>query len=681
MKKDIGNIFIGVAAVVLLALLMPISRMAADVSMKWSREISVLVIILMLIFLIARAQKRRSYSLLRNLRWLGLTALTYVIILTILKAHHANQTLLNVPHKSDMLTTVLAVAGLFLSVIILMELGKCIFIERGKKTAINFTIVIAIILLHIIVDLADLDKDGLLLSVFRLNTTVIPANIVLVLLWVFSIINGFRCKWIHYLNRRQKMGIFFIGVFLSGWFIFLGPQCKECIENVTQAGSVFVSDIHLFFIIYSSMALLGLLFQLPSAGIMDRRMRQIRYLQDLGAKLGSVLEKDQLLATCADLTIQMVNADLVWIELTANDELVLAWSAGKEAEKLAALDNTRTSALRENLDDNPSALLVNDCNKNSLCRVLADAPLRGGSLLAAAITHSRTTLGYLYALKRNRFAFSEENRGLFKAFTDMVGVALQNSNLMQITIQQQVYREELRLAHDAQMRLLPQQMPQVTGMELAGFCDTANEIGGDFYYVLPLSDDRVDFIIGDVSGIGASAAFYMAELKGLIEALSRHHDTPEDILADINGFIRKNFEPDTFVTMIYSIYFCKQKKLLVARAGHPPFLHLHDDKVSLIETGGLGLGLATNESLRRTLKTTKLRLSSGDRVIFLTDGLLEARNQEGKEFGEEGLTEAVIRCLDCGAEEMASSIRQSMTDFMNGVPRHDDVTLLSLKVL
>jgi len=290
-------------------------------------------------------------------------------------------------------------------------------------------------------------------------------------------------------------------------------------------------------------------------------------------------------------------------------------------------------------------------------------------------------MGILYAATRESFGFVEDVRALFQTFADQVAVALENANLLQVTIDQEVYLEELRVAHEAQMRLLPQQMPDIDGIELDAFCATANEIGGDFYDLIPVGEDRLDIVIGDVSGKGASAAFYMAELKGVTQALAPHFSFPKNLLIEVNGFVQNHFEANTFVTMVYAIFLYQKRQLRVVRAGHPPSGLVRKNRVTWMETKGLGLGLAPNALFKKTLEEKVINLKKGDTVFFYTDGLSEARNVQGEEYGEEVLTETLLDLHGQGAGDILQAIRGRVDTFSEGVPRHDDVTLVALKVL
>lgn len=568
-----------------------------------------------------------------------------------------------------------------LSVWIFITLKELIFIQQSKKTERNFRylqffmyLIMFSSLMRGAIPLQGTIQFG---RFYRASTV---EFVVIGFFILFTLINGFRCKWIHYLNKQQKVLVFFFGALTFSFVLirFIGGPIEVGRTSVV-VGS-FVYSVLSFCVVYMAMSLIGILFHLPSAGLMDRRINELRSLQTLSSTIGSVLNEKELISKATELSKKVVNADYTWIELSNGDRLKLAGTHGVRKEDVEKIPRAIQEYIRQSVNIHDGALLVNDLLKDRQTRGIKAWKQRVGSLLAAMICFKDRNLGILYAVRTDKFGFPEESRGLFQAFADQVAVALENVNLVQVTIEQQVYHEELRLAHDAQMRLLPQQMPKILGLEIDAFCMTANEIGGDFYDIIEVDENRVDVVVGDVSGKGASAAFYMAELKGVLQALAPHFESPKKMLVEVNTFLRNHFESNTFATMTYGMYLPSKRQMKLVRAGHPPAGLIRNNAVSWLETEGLGLGMAKNEFFVRHLKEKSLTLRKGDMMLFYTDGLIEARNSEGAEYGESALEEILIQLQEMETQALVADIRRCLESFTENVPRHDDVTCVAIRI-
>jgi serine phosphatase RsbU (regulator of sigma subunit) len=247
--------------------------------------------------------------------------------------------------------------------------------------------------------------------------------------------------------------------------------------------------------------------------------------------------------------------------------------------------------------------------------------------------------------------------------------------------------EELRIAREIQMSLLPQGSLSVSGLSVVALCEPAREVGGDYYDFLPLEDGRIGLLIADVSGKGTSAALYMAELKGLMLSLSRIHSSPRALLIEADRIIADHIGSRSFITMIYAVIDLKARVVTCARAGHTPFIRIPagppgERRARVLAPDGmvLGLNLDGGERFERLLREVTIPLQDGDVFFFFTDGISEAMDRSGACFGEPRL----IAFLEANVEEPAETIRQRLLDeiaaFVDGQPQHDDITMIIVKV-
>jgi serine phosphatase RsbU (regulator of sigma subunit) len=289
--------------------------------------------------------------------------------------------------------------------------------------------------------------------------------------------------------------------------------------------------------------------------------------------------------------------------------------------------------------------------------------LRGGDFGQPIPIHSRDQLGELAD------SFNVMARGI--------------EDLLREQAEKERLEEELRIARQIQMSLLPQGSVSVPGLRVAALCLPAAEVGGDYYDLLPLSDARLGVLVADVSGKGTSAALYMAELKGLVLSLSRIYDSPARLLGEANRILAANMDARSFITMTYAVADVQARTLRFARAGHNPLIHLQarTGRTRVLAPAGLGLGLDRGERFEQILEETVVPLESGDVFLFFTDGISEAMNERSELFGERRLRDLVEGGDSAGAEELKERILEAVRSFVGAAAPHDDMTMVLLKVV
>ena len=571
--------------------------------------------------------------------------------------------------------TVLAFSILAAFLLLLLLLKALVFVQQTRRTEIQFRILLAALFLNIVFVLIAGPEEKIRFSAPFTFDSPNPFHILLILV---SVLVGLRNKWIHYLNKKSKLFIFFAGNAAFIFFLTQYASLPRFLGPIGISAETAVSGIAIVTAVYSGMALTAILIHLPSAGLMDRKMREVKSFQELSAVLGADLKKETLVAKIPALANPMVDADIAWLELEENGEFQVAASYRRGNASMDIPPEAMRRRCREEVLGQRKTVLMNDVSK--CAKGHSEVPFQG-SLLASPVASQAGILGILFAMKSVPFGFVEESQGLFQAFANQAAISLENVHLVEQSIKQQMAEEELRVAHDAQMRLLPQRMPSVRGFDIDGLCVTANEIGGDFYDVIPVRSGRVDMVIGDVSGKGAAAAFYMAEFKGVIQTLVSHFDSPKDILTEMNSFLRKQCDQDMFLTMVYAILHPSRRTLRFARAGHCPVGLIRGRKLSWLEPKGLGLGLVPDRLFRSRLVETRLTLKPEDVLFFYTDGLTEARNPVREEFGEERLARLLAEVQPSTAQSLVRTVAGRVDAFTENEPRHDDITMLALRTL
>jgi serine phosphatase RsbU (regulator of sigma subunit) len=247
--------------------------------------------------------------------------------------------------------------------------------------------------------------------------------------------------------------------------------------------------------------------------------------------------------------------------------------------------------------------------------------------------------------------------------------------------------EELRIAHEIQMSLLPQGPLLMEGVSVTALCVPAREVGGDYYDFLPLDEHRLGLLIADVSGKGTSAALYMAELKGLVLSLSRIHTSPRELLIAANRIIADHLDARSFITMTYAVIDLRLRTMTYARAGHTPLIYVPGPgavarRAHILAPDGLVLGLKidSGEMFERLLQEQTLPLHAGDLYLFFTDGISEAMNERDDCFGEGRLGQFVEMHSHLTSDELRERVLREIEAFVGDAPQHDDMTMILLKV-
>jgi serine phosphatase RsbU (regulator of sigma subunit) len=273
---------------------------------------------------------------------------------------------------------------------------------------------------------------------------------------------------------------------------------------------------------------------------------------------------------------------------------------------------------------------------------------------------------------------------LAESFNSMTGSI---EDLLQQKAEKERLEQELKIAREIQMSLLPQGPLRMPGLALTGHCEPAREVGGDYYDFLPLDEHRLGVLIADVAGKGTSAALYMAELKGVMFSLCQLHRSPRALLIAADRILSRHLAKSSFITITYAIVDLEARTLTYARAGHCPLIympgaHACPRQVQILAPDGLVLGLQIDngDMFRRLLEEVTVPLGEGDLFVLFTDGITEAMNPAGDYFGEQRLGALIQQQAHLPFEELRERILREVGGFVGDAAQQDDMTMLLLKV-
>lgn len=240
-------------------------------------------------------------------------------------------------------------------------------------------------------------------------------------------------------------------------------------------------------------------------------------------------------------------------------------------------------------------------------------------------------------------------------------------------------KEDLKIARHIQESFLPKEIPHPKKFDLYALNVPAMEVGGDFYDFIPINNERIGLLIADVSGKSVPAALFMAFSRTLIQAKATGNHEVVNTIKDVNSFITKEAEDGMFITLFYSVLNCKEKTITYVNAGHnPPALYRAETgDIKLLKTKGMALGVIEEAEFDEK----KVKMKKGDILIYYTDGVTEAINDNNEQFGEKRLFELVKENNELTAEKMVVTITKEVSEFQGKEAQFDDITLMVLKAV
>jgi serine phosphatase RsbU (regulator of sigma subunit) len=278
---------------------------------------------------------------------------------------------------------------------------------------------------------------------------------------------------------------------------------------------------------------------------------------------------------------------------------------------------------------------------------------------------------------RIRIKSHEQMHFLAESFNDMASGI---SRLLSEEKEKERLQEELRIARGIQLKLLPADHFACPEFDIAAVNIPATEIAGDYFDYFHRPGEFLSVLVADVSGKGAQAAFYMAELKGIMNCLQKTGKEPAAILNECNISLQNSFEKVTFITINLVRFDLQNKKLVFSRSGHTPALFYQSDKQTCMELSPRGMALGLNSFTQDGIEELRLPYHSGDILFFFSDGLSEIMNKEEKMLGVAELKNMLINNADLTALAIKEKILDQAIAFAAGQANADDLTFVVMKV-
>ena len=299
------------------------------------------------------------------------------------------------------------------------------------------------------------------------------------------------------------------------------------------------------------------------------------------------------------------------------------------------------------------------------------------SVLAVPLGVGENVFGIVYAdspIAEGRF--TEDHLKVLTTLASVAAIRVENARLLEEQMERERMEHELQLASEIQQRFLPTAPPQVPGYELQGISFPCYEIGGDYYDFIERDDHRLVIALGDVSGKGTAAALLMSSLHAAIHAQASSNSSLVESISEVNRYLAENTPTNRFVTLFYAELDPQTGALAFLNAGHnPPIIAHMAGTVEHLGSGGFPLGIMADTTYREG----HTQLQPGDVLVAYSDGVTEAVNPQGEEFGPQRLYETIARNLDASASGIRDRIEASLSKWAQGTPASDDITLVIVK--
>jgi len=277
-------------------------------------------------------------------------------------------------------------------------------------------------------------------------------------------------------------------------------------------------------------------------------------------------------------------------------------------------------------------------------------------------------------------ALTKAHLSILSMLASVAAVAVEKFRLLDEYDQKQKIEQALAIARTIQLNFLPSGPPENERFEAWGHSDSCDETGGDYYDFFPLEEGRLGVVIADVTGHGIGPALLMATVRSALRALVAHEQSPEKLVARLNELIREDVQDGRFITLFLGIFDPAGLTLHSVGAGHTPpvWYRTGDGSTHLIKSLGPPLGILPGIPFEAG---ETLTLAPGDVLLFTTDGVMEAANGQGEQFGMERLQEVVANAAGDSARDIVETVCDQVDVFSEGRPLRDDSTLVAVKVL
>lgn len=497
-------------------------------------------------------------------------------------------------------------------------------------------------------------------------------------------------KWVAYLNFRQKWK----NIFLLIIILLISASFLEHIYNHTENShfalntydhhdlyydlgqKAFIIAVFSFIIFYSTSSALVILFNLPTSSVFEQKIGEVFSIQKLSETIQITNNEEEIYNSLLETSMTTSFADAAWLEIMDNDGKYTDF-INLNIEKYEVFDIKKSLKYIGWYKDKKT-VVIKDINKKNK---LKNFDSQFHSVLVIPLYATSKYLGKLVLLKKEQDAFNKEATNISQTLANQASTAIINSRLLKEALINEQYQKERKIAKEVKKKLLDNNNIETTAFDIYTYTKSADDVGGDFFATGQLSNNKFYTVIADISGHGTSAAFNMAQLKGVFQALIVQNIDIKTLLIQANTALSNCLEKNIFLTLTILFIDINKKTVEIGRAGHCPTIYYSatTKTTEYIKTKGLGLGILRNSNYSQHIETYTRNYESNDVILLYTDGLVEAKNNKNEEYGYENVHKTTAKASEKTPVEIVKQSVEAMYDFCGDIIPEDDITCLCIK--
>lgn len=408
-----------------------------------------------------------------------------------------------------------------------------------------------------------------------------------------------------------------------------------------------------------------------------RAVEELSILNEIATAISSSLSIDQIIELIVNKCVKHLKVEqaaVMLLEQQQQDQMFKTMVRRTDRSGSNILPFRLDAELTGWMLKHERPLLINDFQQDERFSRLVgeDFPIR--SLMSVPLLAKQKMIGIITVFnKKSEEGFSVEEQRLLTIIATQSAQVIENARLLVEEQALSIMREEMRMANEIQLNLLPKKAPQSPGYDIAGITIPAKEVGGDYYDFIDIDEHRLVVCVADITGKGLPAAMLMSNVQATIRSQSLLLPAPNTCMQNANSLMFRSTGTGKFVTMFYGILDTESHRLSYCNAGHDaPMLVDRDQKMTQLDVGGVVLGFVPHYNY----KEASIELPAGSRLLLYSDGITEALNGDAEEFGDAALQKLLLEHRSLSSQELLEKIVAAVKVHAGATPQSDDMTIV-----